>query len=125
MPKSKRHLKRRETKVKKMKREPVMRIAANLLPGITPNSLKPVKCKCGGVTFSPMFAVMMASPLQTVNGQPTMVQFPMGYVCVTCKKPNDFEKEVLDDPEVSKPEAGGGDLGVSVSEKVKSGEALG
>ena len=127
MSKSKPHLKRRmETKKKMEKRQPHGRqLAPAVLPGVSAESLKPVVCKCGGVLFAPVFAVKMASPLQTVNGQPAAIQFPLGFYCLKCQQMNQI-KEDTDDTKVSEPEAGnGGDLGVSVAEKVKSGEALG
>jgi hypothetical protein len=104
-------------------------VAPNLIPGVKVGDLKDVKCMCGGEVFIPAHAVKVASPLQTRNGAPTMVQIPYGFMCHACGELNNFNPEgmpnVTGTKEVPKPEDGGGDLGVSVSEKVKSGEALG
>lgn len=100
-------------------------IAPNILPGVTIKDLRDIACKCGGIIFSPAHTVKYASPLQTRNSTPTMVQLPMGFVCTSCGEVNNFEDPtgIIKEEEKPKTEAGG-DLGVSVSESVKSKEAL-
>ena len=105
--------------------KPQMRqVAPNVLPGVMPDSMKPLICKCGGVLFSQIFAIKIASPLQTTIGKPMNVQFPMGYYCLECKQINQFMEPEDANPKVPESKASSGDLGVNVSEKVKSGEAL-
>ena len=55
-------------------------LAPNLLPGVKPDDLVDVICEeCEGTEFSPCHTLKSASPLQTANGQPTLVQFPLRF----------------------------------------------
>jgi len=96
--------------------------APNILPGIKPTDLNPGVCNnCGNHVFLPVFQVGTASPLQTENGQPTMVQFPVGFSCATCGKINPFgekkEEKKLEDPTHN-------DLSINASDGVKTEEKL-
>ena len=115
------------------KRMPLPRgIAPNLLPGISIDHLTPIHCKnCGGEVFLQSSKLAMASPLHTVNGMPTLVNFPLGYACMTCNKVNDFDHPDLRPPEEKEPVlppeepvSSGGDLGISVTEDIKTKEVL-
>ena len=95
--------------------------APNILPGIKPQDLNIGTCNnCSNRLFVPVFQVAMASPLQTINGQPTMVQFPVGFSCAECGALNPFgekKEEKLEDPTHN-------DLSVSVKDGVKTEEKL-
>jgi len=93
--------------------------APNILPGTRPTDLSLGKCNsCSNHNFYPVFQVRMASPLQTENGQPTMVQFPVGFACSACGKLNPFGEEKKEEPK-------GGDLSINTAEDVKSKERIG
>lgn len=129
----------------KMRAEQMARpqaLAPNLLPGITPKDLVTVKCNnCSGEIFTPAHLLKFASRFQSRNGQPTMVQFPLGFMCATCNQINPFDIEqlskVIQDGQkldaadqdgqklVSKEETNNPpDLGVSVDDGVKTKEKL-
>jgi len=129
----------------------MQKIAPNLLPGVGPQDLTPITCKaCGSENFSPVHTLRFSSRFQSVNGQPTMVQFPLGFACAGCGAINPFdpnqvnkalaeedEKEkVKQDPRYAdavtdntRPQDGQKlsnkeDIGVNVSDGIKTGEAL-
>lgn len=122
----------------------VQTLAPNILPGIKPNDLINVKCNnCSGEVFTPAHLLKFASRFMTRNGQPTMVQFPLGFMCATCQQINPFDIEqlqkVLQDgtgandqdgqklketvKEIKDP-AEPPDLGVSVGDGIKTKEKL-
>jgi hypothetical protein len=104
-------------------------IAPNLLPGVTVDALIELKCNnCQGETFYPVHTVRLASPLQSRNSMPTLVQFPLGFACFTCDKINPFdnpqdgrELKAKQEKEKTTP---GSDLAVDVSDGTKTGEKL-
>jgi hypothetical protein len=104
-------------------------IAPNLLPGVTVDALVELKCNnCQGETFYPVHTVRLASPLQSRNSMPTLVQFPLGFACATCDKINPFdnpqdgrELKAKQEKKKENPEA---DLSVSVEDGTKTGEKL-
>ena len=60
-------------------------LAPNLLPGIKAEDLVDIICEeCEGTEFSPCHTLKSASSIQTANGQPTLVQFPLGFKCNKC-----------------------------------------
>ncbi len=66
-------------------------IAPGVNPGVSLDSLKPLKCKCGNALFLAASNIYFASPLQAVSGGPTLVQVPLGYWCTQCDKINDLD----------------------------------
>lgn len=93
-------------------------IAPNILPGVKPDDLFEITCnKCNSPNFHPVHTLKAASRFQSVNGLPTLVQFPLGFACDHCNAVNPFD--VSDLGEVKKEEKGG-DLGISVSEDIKT-----
>ena len=96
-------------------------IAPNLLPGVTVDSLVELRCNnCQGETFYPVHTVRLASPLQSRNSMPTLVQFPLGFACATCDKINPFDNPAdKKEDKVHTP-----DLGIDVSDGTKTGEKL-
>ena len=108
-------------------------IAPNLLPGVTVDALTELKCNnCQGETFYPVHTVRLASPLQSRNSMPTLVQFPLGFACATCDKINPFDnpadkdgRELKAKQEKEKEETTPGpDLGISVEDGTVTGEKL-
>ena len=98
-------------------------LAPNILPGVKPADLKEITCKhCGGEVFVPVHTVKFASRFQSANGIPTMVQFPLGFACITCDGINPFDQEAIEGglKEEEKP----ADLGVSVDDGIKTKEKL-
>jgi len=76
------------------------RIAPGVLPGIAPHQLDGVRCKsCEGIIFTPISALKLASRFQAVSGQPTLVEFKLGYQCVTCQAKNQYDHPDLQQPE--------------------------
>jgi len=86
----------------------MQKIAPNLLPGVGPQDLTPITCKaCGSENFSPVHTLRFSSRFQSVNGQPTMVQFPLGFACAGCGAinpfdPNQVNKALAEDDEKEK-----------------------
>jgi hypothetical protein len=104
-------------------------IAPNLLPGVTVDSLIELKCNnCQGETFYPVHTVRLASPLQSRNSMPTLVQFPLGFACATCDKINPFDNpqdgQKLKTKQEKKEENPEADLSVSVEDGTKTGEKI-
>jgi len=130
----------------------LQKIAPNLLPGVKPQDLTAITCNsCGSENFSPVHTLRFSSRFQSVNGLPTMVQFPLGFACAGCGAvnpfdPNQVNKALAEDDEKIKQEketpkyadvttdntrpqdgqklVNKEDLGVSVSDGIKTGEAL-
>lgn len=109
-------------------------IAPNILPGVKPEDLTEIKCNnCGAGNFHPVHALRVASRFHTVNGLPTLVQFPLGFACDSCNKVNPFDEKTIESggqaksEEPTKPteQDTKPDLGISVSEEVKSKEKIG
>ena len=110
-------------RVSEMNRNAMSSIAPNLLPGVMPEDLREISCtECGGEVFIPGSMIKFASPFQSRNGRPTVVQFPVGFVCVNCQGVNTFK---LPGEEPATPQQEENTLGISVSEKVKSDEQIG
>jgi len=101
-------------------------IAPGILPGIKPQDLKPIACNnCKGLHFSPVGGIAEASRFQSRTGLPTIVNFPIGFVCITCKKINPFKIEGITPPkEPKKPEEEGKDLSINASDGIKTAEKL-
>jgi len=70
-------------------------IAPGVHPGIGLDQLKQLRCTCGNELFIPCCHAYYASTLQSVTGTPTLVQVPQGFVCASCAKQNEFDKEAL------------------------------
>ena len=117
-------------------------IAPNLLPGVGINDLIDIKCDtCGSTVFYPAHTLKFASRLMSRNGQPTLVQFPLGFACASCNKINPFDaaalqagletpadkdgRELKAKQEKEKEETTPGpDLGISVEDGTVTGEKL-
>lgn len=67
-------------------------IAPGILPGIHPEDLKIVPCKCGCTRFIPVSELRFASRFQTNTGQPMLINFQGGWACVKCGKINEFDR---------------------------------
>ena len=65
-------------------------------PGIGLDQLKKLTCVCGHDTFIACSHAYYASPLQSVNGLPTLVNLPQGFVCSSCGKQNEFDKKTIE-----------------------------
>jgi hypothetical protein len=106
-------------------------IAPNILPGVKPEDLQLINCeKCDSADFHPSHKLAVASMFQSINGLPTLVQFPSGYACSKCGAINPFDPQKLGIEKVGavkkeEPKSKGGDLGISVSEDIKSDEKIG
>lgn len=106
-------------------------IAPNVLPGVKPDDLLEIKCNnCGADSFHPVHALRVASRFHTVNGLPTLVQFPLGFACDMCNKVNPFDEKDLEpkpkpSPEIPTEDKKPADLGITVAEDVKSSEKIG
>ena len=62
------------------------------------NQLPQIECNCGNATFVMGMGLRYANRLVSANGQPTVVQVPLGWVCTNCGAPNDFAyREELSD----------------------------
>jgi hypothetical protein len=93
--------------------------APNILPGVQPKDLTPGICNnCGGNTFVAIVMLGIASRFQTQNGQPTLVQFPRGFMCTGCDAVNPFEEKK--EEEVKE----GTDLSINTSDGIKTEEKL-
>ncbi len=71
-------------------------MAPGILPGTRPEDLKAVTCKkCKEVqeVFIAVSVLRHASPLQTVSGQPMLVNFNNGFACTKCGAVNEFNIE--------------------------------
>ena len=115
-------------------------IAPNLLPGVRIEDLIDIGCSfCGSKNFYPASALKFASRLMARNGQPTLVQFPLGFACASCGQLNPFDAakiqsglegandqdgQKLKAKQEKEKENPAPDLGVSVSEEVKPKEHL-
>ena len=76
-------------------------IAPGILPGVHPEALKSVSCKCEDpeAKFIPICELRHASRFQTSTGQPMLVNFNSGFACSKCGKINEFTiKGVTDIP---------------------------
>jgi hypothetical protein len=110
-------------------------IAPNILPGVKPDDLNEIKCKfCQGETFYPAHFLKFASRFQSRNGQPTLVQFPVGFACASCGQVNPFDATDIggtdkdgqkSKAQQEKKDEPGGDLGISVQDGTKTSEKLG
>jgi hypothetical protein len=125
----------RMMKMQAQKMQNMGAIAPNVLPGVKPNDLVEIICtNCGGEVFVPAHLLRFASRFQSKNAQPTLVQFPLGFMCVTCNQINPFDVEKLTgqkttdqdgQKQVSKEDTtDDGSLGISVNDGVKSKESL-
>ena len=78
-------------------------LAPGILPGVTPDSLKKVTCKACEEPQERFMAISVlrhASPLQTQNGQPMIVNFNNGFACLKCGAINEFTVEGMPEPAV-------------------------
>lgn len=110
-------------------------IAPNILPGVKPDDLQLINCdKCNGADFHPSHKLAVASMFQSVNGLPTLVQFPSGYACSGCGAVNPFDPKKLGievvgavkkEEKPTQEQSKGGDLGINVKEDIKSDEKIG
>lgn len=83
-------------------------IAPGIAPGVKPEDLSSVRCKCGVTRFIPICELKHASRFQTLVGQPMLVNFQGGYACMGCGQVNDFAPEsVGGEKESGKPEDNG------------------
>lgn len=73
-------------------------IAPMIIPGVRIDDLRKVACKCGKELFAQVFTIFFASPLQSVNGMPTIVQIPSGLICSTCGEINAFQGDFMPSP---------------------------
>lgn len=89
-------------------------IAPGILPGVKPEDLGMVSCKCGVKNFIPVSELRSASRFQTSVGQPMLVNFQGGYACMGCGKVNDFNTDESapnkDEQVENKPEDNGGNV---------------
>ena len=74
-------------------------IAPGILPGVHPEDLKPMACKCGMNRFIPVCELRHASRFQTQVGQPMLVNFQGGYACMKCGQVNDFDTSAIETPQ--------------------------
>ena len=89
-------------------------LAPGILPGVKPEDLDHITCKCGVTNFIPVCQLKSASRFQTSVGQPMIVNFQGGYACMGCGKINDFNTEGTslkkEEKADGKPEGNGGNV---------------
>lgn len=82
-------------------RKQIPALAPGILPGIKPADLKLVTCKKCNEPQERFIAISVlrhASPLQTVNSQPMIINFNNGFACLKCGAVNEFTIEGVVEP---------------------------
>jgi hypothetical protein len=74
-----------------MNKPQIKSLAPGILPGINPEDLKHITCKCGSTRFIPVCELRLASRFQTNVGQPMLINFQGGYACIKCGQVNQFD----------------------------------
>ncbi|MCK5015682.1 MAG: hypothetical protein KAS32_01305 [Candidatus Peribacteraceae bacterium] len=93
------------TQVPKMAQKPIL--APGILPGVKPTDLKVVTCKkCNEPQerFIAISRLRHASPFQTQQGQPMIINFNNGFACLKCGAVNEFTIDGVIEPKNEVPD---------------------